>query len=65
MSQDPLAVNDLEVSRRDPPALKLAQALDMMETGIRLKRAVFASAQKQATSQQLDELMKDWLFADG
>lgn len=65
MWNDPLVENDLEVSRRDAPATKLAQALDMMETGIRLKRAVLAHSQKQATTQQLDEMMTRWLCSDG
>ena len=32
-STDALDEDDLQVSRRDAPAKKLAQALDMMETG--------------------------------
>lgn len=61
MLSDPLAEHDLETSRSQTPATKLAQALDMMEAGLRLKRAALAHAQKDATRQQLDELMKRWL----
>lgn len=49
MLSDPLAENDL-ASRNETPARKLAQALDLMEAGLRLKRAALAHAQKDATS---------------
>ena len=65
MLTDPLLENDIEVSRRDAPTKKLAQALDLMETGIRLKRAVLGHAQKEASSQQLDEALLRWLCSDG
>ena len=62
---DPLRENDVEVSRAQAPAQKLAQALDMMEAGLRLKRAALAHSHQQASAQQLDELMKRWLCSDG
>lgn len=65
MLRDALIENDIEVSRSDPPAKKLAQALDMMETGIRLKRAVLAHTLKQATEQQLNEALIRWLWSNG
>ncbi len=64
MSSDPLLQHDLEVSQSDPPEKKLAQALDLMESGIRLKRAALAHSQKDATQEQLDEMLKRWLCAD-
>lgn len=65
MMRDALTENDVEVSRVYPPAKKLAQALDMMETGIRLKRAALAHTLKQATEQQLDEALSRWLWSNG
>lgn len=64
-SPDALDEDDLQVSRRDAPAKKLAQALDMMETGIRLKRAALAHAHPEATAEELNRAMLRWLCADG
>ncbi len=64
MLKQSLVEHDLEISQSDSPAKKLAQALSMMETGIRLKRAVLAHTHKQATSQDLDEALIRWLCSD-
>ena len=62
---DPFREHDVEVSRRDSPAKKLAQALEMMESGFRLKRAALRHLRKDATSQELEEAMTRWLCSDG
>jgi hypothetical protein len=65
MLSDPLVDHDIETNRRDSPEKKLAQALDLMEAGIRLKRAALAHVRKDATQQELDVLMTRWLCSDG
>ena len=62
---DPLVEDDLRSNQATPPATKLAQALEMMEMGIRLKRAALVHTEKHATQEQLDEMMNRWLCADG
>lgn len=62
---DPLVAHDLEVSRLEAPEQKLAQALDMMESGLRLKRAAIQHLRKGATSEQVEEALVRWLCAGG
>ena len=61
---DPLVEHDIEVARRDPPAVKLAQAMEMMESGLRLKRAALRHVNKNASDQELDQALLHWLCAD-
>jgi len=61
---DPLRANDLEIARNTPPEVKLAQALDLMETGIRLKRAALRQANPSMTDADLDEALERWLMRD-
>lgn len=65
MLGDPLIEDDLRANRGTPPAKKLAQALEMMDMGIRLKRAALQHTQKQATKEQLDEMVNTWLCSEG
>ena len=62
---DPLWAHDLEVSRRDSPADKLAQALELMESGIDLKRAALRQLRGSLTEKQLADELTQWLCADG
>lgn len=65
MLGDPLVEDDLRSNQNTPPAKKLAQALEMMDMGIRLKRAALLHTEKHATKEQLDEMMNRWLCSDG
>ena len=65
VTPDPLRAHDLEVSRRDSPAEKLAQALELMESGIDLKRAVLRQSRGSLTEEQLADELMQWLCADG
>ena len=62
---DALTADDLETSRRTPPEEKLAQVLDMADAGIRLKRAALRHASPNATEQDVDAALEQWLLADG
>jgi hypothetical protein len=62
---DRLLADDIERSQKTDPAQKLAQALDMMATGIRLKRAVLRAAQPGASESDIDAQLERWLTADG
>lgn len=62
---DPLARHDLELSRRESPEEKLAQALELMDSGFRLKRAALQLRLKDATPEEVDQALVAWLCADG
>lgn len=64
MALDPLEQHDIEVSRRSLPAEKLAQALEMMESGFRLKQASLRHRNKDASPQQLEEALVRWQCCD-
>jgi hypothetical protein len=61
---DALAASDLEIARAMPPGEKLVQALELMETGLRLKRANLRRAMPEATEAEIDAAFERWLFAD-
>jgi hypothetical protein len=62
---DPLTAHDVEVSRGASPSEKLAQALELMEAGLRLKRAALQRANPDATERDIDEAFERWLLDDG
>lgn len=62
---DALTADDLETSRRTPPEEKLAQVFDMVDAGIRLKRAALRHASPNAAEQEIDAALERWLMADG
>jgi hypothetical protein len=62
---DPLLQDDIERSRTTSPEEKLAQALEMMATGIRLKRAALRAAQPGLSEHDLDDQLERWLATDG
>jgi hypothetical protein len=62
---DPLLHNDIEDSRKGDPVEKLAQALEMAATGIRLKRAALRAAQPAASESDIDAQLERWLTTDG
>ena len=62
---DPLTAHDIEVSRGASPSEKLAQALELMDTGLRLKRAALQRAHPDASEREIDEAFERWLLDDG
>ena len=57
---DPL---DLDEARSTPPGVKLAQALELMEMGIRLKRAALRERHPEEDEAGIDALLDAWLEA--
>jgi Rv0078B-related antitoxin len=62
---DRLLQDDIERSQTTDPAEKLVQALEMMATGIGLKRAALRAAQPSASERDIDAQLERWLTADG
>lgn len=62
---DSLAQHDLELARQTSPAEKLAQALELMETGIRLKRAALRNERPHDSDDEIEKAMAQWLASDG
>ncbi len=62
MHMDALREHDLAVARETPPGEKLRQALDAMAVGIRLKRESLRRAHPDASDEELDRLMLEWLL---
>ena len=62
---DSLRLDDIETSRITDPASKLAQALEMMAEGFRLKRAALRAAQPSASDSEIDAQLERWLCSDG
>ena len=61
---DVLTADDIETSRTTPPEEKLAQALDLAEAGIRLKRAALRHALPNSSEDDVDIALERWLLAD-
>ena len=61
---DRLLQDDIETSRATSPEQKLAQAIELMETGIRLKRAALRRALPEASETEIDEALERWLTSD-
>lgn len=61
---DALAKDDIERSRATRPEVKLAQALDMMEAGLRLQRSRLAHEHRGASVEELERLFEQWLARD-
>ena len=61
---DALLRHDIELNRETEPSEKLAQALDMMATGIRLKRAALRAARPNVPDSEIDAELERWLAAD-
>jgi hypothetical protein len=62
---DPLAASDRELADRASPAEKLAQALDMMRAGIRLKRSAMRHRLPAASETEIENMVMAWLAQDG
>jgi hypothetical protein len=61
---DPLLASDQELARQVAPAEKLAQALEMMTAGIRLKRAALRRQFPQASATEIADKLATWLVQD-
>jgi hypothetical protein len=61
---DALEADDREVARALSPEQKLAQALEMMSAGIRLKRNNLRRQFPAADEAEIDDLLTAWLTRD-
>ena len=61
---DALEASDIEVARRTPPERKLAQALEMMSVGLRLKRQQLRREHPAASDTEIERLYVTWLLSD-
>ncbi|HET9234836.1 MAG TPA: hypothetical protein VFP10_11905 [Candidatus Eisenbacteria bacterium] len=62
---DALREHDVETGRLVEPSERLAQALELMTTGIRLKRISLRRASPEADEQEIERAVEKWLFSDG
>jgi hypothetical protein len=62
---DALEAHDREQALRLKPAEKLAQALEVMRAGIRLKRSTLHRQFPEADEAELDRRVAEWLRSDG
>jgi hypothetical protein len=60
-----LEAHDREQALRLTPAEKLAQALEVMRAGIRLKRSTLHRQFPEADDADLDRRLAEWLRSDG
>ena len=61
---DALEVGSCEVAAEPTPAEKLAQALEMMSMGFRLKRSSLRARFPEADDAEIDRLLTAWLVED-
>ncbi|HMR05518.1 MAG TPA: hypothetical protein PKA88_07060 [Polyangiaceae bacterium] len=59
---DPLREQDILEARRERPEVKLRQAIEMMELGLRLKRASLRERNPGASDAELQRLFEQWLL---
>jgi len=64
MAMDALEASDIELARRTPPEQKLAQALELMAVGLRLKREQLRREHPGAAEDEIEKLYLAWLLAD-
>jgi hypothetical protein len=62
---DALREHDVESGRTAEPSEKLAQALELMTAGIRLKRVALRAALPDAGEREIERALEQWLFANG
>ena len=60
---DALRRDEVERARATPVAEKLAQALEMMSAGIRLKRTALRTRCPDASDDELERRLREWLEA--
>jgi Rv0078B-related antitoxin len=61
---DSLTRSDVEISRATPAAEKLAQALELMQLGIRLKRDALRAKAPDASDDEIQSALERWLLSD-
>jgi hypothetical protein len=61
---DALEASDVEIARRTPAERKLAQALEMMAVGLRLKREQLRREHPTAADSEIEKLYLAWLLSD-
>jgi hypothetical protein len=59
-----LEQNDVDRSRATPPEVKLALALEMMAAGFRLRRAKLEREHPDASPDEIERMLTDWLRRD-
>lgn len=62
---DALQAHDRAEALRLKPAEKLMQALEVMRTGIRLKRSALHRQFPKADEAEIDRRLAEWLRSDG
>jgi hypothetical protein len=62
---DALEAHDREQALRLDPAAKLVQALEVMRTGIRLKRSTLRRQNPEADEADIERRLAEWLRSDG
>lgn len=61
---DPLERDDIERSRATSPAVKLRQALELMDAGMRMQRAKLRREHPDASNEELERMFRAWLQRD-
>lgn len=61
---DALEAHDRELANELTPSAKLAQALEMMRTGIRLERSALRRQYPEADEADIDRRLAAWLSRD-
>jgi hypothetical protein len=62
---DALRQHDVDSRQEASAGEKLAQALELMAVGIRLKRVSLREALPTADELEIDRAVERWLFSDG
>jgi hypothetical protein len=61
---DPLRKDDVAEMHAASPEEKARQAFDLMRTGIRLKRASLRERHPDATDEEIDAMLREWLESE-
>jgi hypothetical protein len=61
---DALLLSSIELESKRTPAERLAEALELMDWGIRLKRSQLSSRHPDASDAEIDTMLEAWLRRD-
>ncbi len=61
IEMDRLLENSIELARMQTPGERLAQALELMDWGIRLQRERLREKHPQASEEELEHMLHAWL----
>lgn len=64
VSMDPLRRDDIERARTATPEEKAAQALEMADTAIWLKRAGLRARYPHESNERIEQRLREWLLSD-